>query len=209
MPKTSTAPSRREERRLVHQDLSRQQLLDSAEEVFGDKGFHETTLKEIAELAEFSVGSVYLFFESKDELFRQVFVRRGEQFIPALHGILDDQDADPVAQLHALVDFVVEFFRRHPRFGRLYFRYENATRHSAAREIDVVMRIQASLFERGQRAGSFHEGDPSVLARLFSGLMSAYQAFDSAFVSDDGGDMERLPLTNLHNLVARAFVVDS
>jgi DNA-directed RNA polymerase specialized sigma24 family protein len=56
--------SRRQERRLLHQDLSRTQLLDAAEEVFGRKGFHATTLKEIAELAEFSVGSVYSFFDN-------------------------------------------------------------------------------------------------------------------------------------------------
>ena len=51
-----TTTSRREQRRLQHQDLSRGQLLDAAEEVFGRKGFHEATLKEVAELAEFSVG---------------------------------------------------------------------------------------------------------------------------------------------------------
>ncbi|MDD9372224.1 MAG: helix-turn-helix domain containing protein, partial [Acidimicrobiales bacterium] len=68
--------SRREQRRLQHQDLSRAQLLDAAEEVFGRKGFHEATLKEVAELAEFSVGSVYSFFTNKDDLFRQIFVRR-------------------------------------------------------------------------------------------------------------------------------------
>src|SRR5829696_10242602 len=93
MPRATTegrsqALSRREQRRLQHQDLSRNQLLDAAEEVFGRKGFHETTLKEVAELAEFSVGSVYSFFESKDDLFRQIFVRRGEQFIPEMEQAL-------------------------------------------------------------------------------------------------------------------------
>ena len=78
--------SRREQRRLRHQSLSRSQLLDAAEEVFGKKGFHETTLKEIAELAEFSVGSVYSFFQNKDDLFQQIFVRRGEEFMPRLRG---------------------------------------------------------------------------------------------------------------------------
>ena len=77
------ATSRREQRRQLHQDLSRTQLLDAAEEVFGAKGFHETTLKEIAELAEFSVGSVYSFFENKDDLFLNVFLRRGEEFLLA------------------------------------------------------------------------------------------------------------------------------
>src|SRR5256885_4729075 len=101
----SAAASRREERRLLQQDTSRQQLLDAAEEVFGRKGFHETTLKEIAELAEYSVGSVYSFFESKDDLFQQIFVRRGEEFMPALEAVLADHRTEPLDQLRALVDF--------------------------------------------------------------------------------------------------------
>lgn len=210
----ATRPSRREERRLLQQDVSRSQLLDAAEEVFGRKGFHETTLKEVAELAEFSVGSVYSFFESKDDLFRQIFVRRGEEFMPAIHEILDDAGADPVERLHALVDFEIGFFRSHPRFGRLYLRYSNATMLSTEREIDVVMRdryeeamrLQAALFRRGQRKGAFRPGDPEVLARLFSGLMAAYQALDPAVVDDAGRGAERFPLAQLHDMVERAFV---
>jgi AcrR family transcriptional regulator len=216
MPKATTKPpSRREERRLLQQDVSRTQLLDAAEEVFGRKGFHETTLKEVAELAEFSVGSVYSFFESKDDLFRQIFVRRGEEFMPSIHEILDDETTDAVEQLHALVDFEIGWFRENPRFGRLYLRYSNATMQSAEREIDVVMReryeeamrLQARLFERGQRDGVFRLGDPEVLARLFSGIMSAYQAMDPVVVADDPGAGERLPLDDLHDVVEAAFVM--
>jgi AcrR family transcriptional regulator len=209
------APSRREERRLRQQDVSRSQLLDAAEEVFGRKGFHDTTLKEVAELAEFSVGSVYSFFDSKDDLFRQIFLRRGAEFMPGMHAVLDDAGAEPVGQLHALIDFQVGFFRSHPHFGRLYLRYSNATMQSADREIDVAMRerydeamrLQAALIERGQRAGAFRSGDAEVLARLFSGLMAAYQALDPAVVSDDPGAGERLALDELHEIVEHAFVV--
>ena len=217
MPKATTAkpPGRREVRRLLQQDVSRSQLLDAAEEVFGRKGFHETTLKEVAELAEFSVGSVYSFFESKDDLFRQIFVRRGEEFMPAIHGVLDDVDADPLEQLHALVDFEIGFFRAHPRFGRLYLRYSNATMLSTEREIDVVMqaryeeamRLQTALFERGQAAGAFRKGDPEVFARLFSGLIAAYQALDPAVVSDAPDASERLAVDELHEIVERMFVL--
>jgi TetR/AcrR family transcriptional regulator len=218
-PKTTGAgtgvPSRREARRLVQVDVSRSQLLDAAEEVFGRKGFHEATLKEVAELAEFSVGSVYSFFESKDELFQQIFVRRGEEFMPAMHAVLDDEETDPVEQLHALVDFEIGFFRTHRQFARLYLRYANATILSADRQIDVAMRaryeeamrLQASLFARGQAAGAFRDGDPEVLSRLFSGLMAAYQAMDPAVVSDDPEAGERLPLDELHDIVASTFVV--
>lgn len=217
MPRTTTKKpsSRREERRLLQQDVSRAQLLDAAEEVFGRKGFHDTTLKEVAELAEFSVGSVYSFFESKDDLFRQIFERRGDDFMPPLRAILGDPKADPLEQLHALVDFEIGFFREHPRFGRLYLRYSSATTLSPDRELDMVMQeryeeamdLQAALFRRGQRAGVLRKGDPEVLARLFSGLMSAYQTLDPAVVSDEADPRERLPLTELHDVVENAFVV--
>jgi AcrR family transcriptional regulator len=207
----TTALSRREQRRLQHQDLSRGQLLDAAEEVFGRKGFHEATLKEVAELAEFSVGSVYSFFENKDDLFRQIFVRRGDEFMPGLREALRSAGS-PLDQLHRLVDFEVGFFRRHPRFGRLYLRYSSATTLSADREVDAAiaanyaesMRLQADLFARGQADGTFRRGDPEVLARVFSGVISSYQALDPAVVADRAGD-ERLPLADLHDLVERAF----
>jgi TetR/AcrR family transcriptional regulator len=215
MARTTQPPTtRREERRLRQQDISRAQLLDAAEEVFGRKGFHEATLKEVAELAEFAVGSVYSFFENKDDLFRQIFVRRGEEFMPEMRAILADTSVDPLTQLHALVDFEIGFFRRHPHFGRLYLRYSSATTLSTDREIDVAMKeryedamqLQAALFRRGQRAGLLRKGDPEVLARLFSGLISAYQALDPAVVSDEKA-RERLPLRELHEIVERSFRV--
>jgi TetR/AcrR family transcriptional regulator len=215
MPRTSTeAASRREQRRLQHQDLSRTQLLDAAEEVFGRKGFHEATLKEVADLAEFSVGSVYSFFESKDDLFRQIFVRRGEEFMTEIRQLLGGGREGPaVDQLHDLVDFEVGWFRTHARFARLYLRYSSAAMLSSDRDADAViadnydeaMALQAALFDRGRRAGVLRGGDPAVLSRLFTGLISAYQAMDPAVVDDDT-DAERLALSELHAIVDAAFV---
>jgi AcrR family transcriptional regulator len=205
----ATTASRREQRRQFHQELSRSQLLDAAEEVFGRKGFHDTTLKEIAELAEFSVGSVYSFFENKDDLFLSVFLRRGEEFLPGMEQAVAETDS-PREQLHNLVDFEVGFFRRHPHFGRLYLRSASATvpvielsAPKLAQNYLRAMEIQADVFRRGQEEGQLRSGDPEVLARLFSGLMSAYQALDPAVVGD--GDHERLELDDLHQVVDRAF----
>lgn len=213
---SEAAKSRREQRRVRHQDLSRAQFLDAAEEVFGRKGFHDTTLKEIAELAEFSVGSVYSFFDSKDDLFRQIFIRRGEQFMPQLREVLDPGDpSSPVEQLDRLVDFEIGFFRLHPHFGRLFLRNSSAVMLSVERDVDVAMlsnyeesmRLQAGLFRRGQEAGMFRPGDPEVLARLFSGIMSSYQAVDPAVISDAPDPIERLAIGDLKALVRDAFVL--
>jgi AcrR family transcriptional regulator len=209
-----TATSRREQRRQLQQELSRGQLLDAAEEVFGAKGFHDTTLKEIAELAEFSVGSVYTFFENKDDLFLNVFLRRGDEFMPGLEAAARAGE-DPVAQLHALVDYEVGFFRAHPHFGRLYLRTSSSSlpgtelpsSATLKANFERAMAVQAAVFERGQAAGTLRPGDPAVLGRLLTGLVAAYQSTDPAVIGD-GDDGERLALADLHDIVDRAFRAD-
>ena len=216
MPKTTTEPapepSRREQRRQQHQALSRLQLLDAAEDVFGRKGFYDTTLKEIAELAEFSVGSVYSFFDSKDDLFRQIFTRRGGEFMPRLRELVGSRRT-PTEQLHDLVDFEIGFFREHFRFGRLFLQFSSAIQPSTDRMFDApmtanyheTMALQADLFERGQRAGEIVSGDAWVLSRLFSGLISSFQALDPRVMSDDPHQPERMTVEELHVLVGRTF----
>jgi len=204
--------SRRQERRLLHQDLSRTQLLDAAEEVFGRKGFHATTLKEVAELAEFSVGSVYSFFENKDDLYLSVFLRRGAEFMPGMREVAQS-GRNPLEQLHALVDYEVGFFRRHRHFGRLYLRAFSTSRPAPempdspllSDNLETAMELQASVFARGQAGRVLRAGDEMVLARLFSGLVAAYQSLDPAVMSDDPDPEERLPLADLHEMIDRAF----
>jgi AcrR family transcriptional regulator len=203
----------REQRRRQRLDLGRNQLLDAAEEVFGREGFQGATLKEVAEVAEFSVGSVYSFFDNKGDLFRQVFVRRGEEFDPALRAALDPDRGTPMDRLHRLVDLEVGFLREHPRFGRLYLRYANATTMWVERAIDAEvtatyrewLRLEADLFARGQQAGEIRAGEPRVLARMFTGIVTSYQASDPAVVSGDPDAGEAFPLADLHDLVERAF----
>lgn len=109
----------------------------------------------------------------------------------------------------------VGWFREHPHFGRLCLRSSSAVLLSVERDVDAAMlanfeesmRLQADLFRRGQQVGTFRSGDPEVLARLFSGIMSSYQAVDPAVVSDDPDARERLAIEDLKALVRDAFVV--
>ncbi len=217
MPDPSAdAASRREQRRRRHQHFSREQFLDAAEEVFGRKGYFATTLKEVAELAEYSVGSVYSFFENKEDLFTQIWVRRGGTFMEELRETLADERGDPAAELHRLVDFEVRWFRRHPHFGRLYLRHAGAGfLVSAASDDQVVMAnfresmaLQGGLIARGQVLGVFRPGDPEALARMFSGVMATFQSLDPQVMSDDPDAPERMDLDELHDLVDRMFLVE-
>lgn len=93
-----TEPSLREQRREHRRALSRNQILDAAEQVFARDGFHDAALREIAELAEFSVGAVYSFFAGKEDIYQAIFLRRAAA--PAARtGRLAGQLLPPVSAL--------------------------------------------------------------------------------------------------------------
>jgi len=157
---------------------------------------------------------VYSFFDNKDDLYLSVFLRRGAEFMPGMREVVASGET-PLEQLHALVDFEVGFFRLHRHFGRLYLRSFSTSRPAPempespllADNLETAMEIQADVFRRGQRAKELRDGDTQVLARLFSGLVAAYQSLDPAVMSDDANPVERLPLADLHEMIDRAFRV--
>jgi AcrR family transcriptional regulator len=56
--------SRRERRAAARRTL----ILEAAARLFAEKGFHRTTTKDIAEAADVSEGTLYNYFENKDEM---------------------------------------------------------------------------------------------------------------------------------------------
>ena len=202
--------SPRELRRQQVLEVHREHLLDAAEEVFGEKGFQDATIKEIAERAEFSVGSVYGIVSGKEDLLARTLKRRAVELLAGMDDVAADA-AGGLDGLHRMADLQVEFFRRHPHFGRLWVRWAGPAGWTMAPtsigqvdgDVEHAMQTQAGLVRQGQAAGEIRTGDPDVLARIFSGIIQAYQATDPASVGDDGD--ERLPLADLHALIEGAF----
>ncbi len=73
----------------------RNSIIDAAEKVFSKKGVEATTMDDVAEAAEFSKGTLYSYFSSKDDLFLAVASRPLIQFIEQLELI---SQSDKVAR---------------------------------------------------------------------------------------------------------------
>ena len=80
-----TTLSRREREKLAH----RQDILDAATRVFAEKGFFGATLDEVAQEAEFSKGTIYLYFSSKDDLLYNVISSKTSHLTQIFHDTLD------------------------------------------------------------------------------------------------------------------------
>ena len=66
---SSTVQVRNPTRKQVLTDLRREEILTAAIKVFGKKGFAATCVGDVAEAAKIAKGTVYLYFESKEEIY--------------------------------------------------------------------------------------------------------------------------------------------
>ena len=64
-----TATVRTPTRKQVLTDLRRQEILAAAIKVFGKKGFAATCVGDVADAAKIAKGTVYLYFDSKEEIY--------------------------------------------------------------------------------------------------------------------------------------------
>ncbi|NJK86044.1 MAG: helix-turn-helix transcriptional regulator [Bacteroidales bacterium] len=63
------------ERKEREKEQRRSDIVDAAEKIFFKKGFEYATMDEIAEQAELSKGTLYLYFKSKEELLYAIHLR--------------------------------------------------------------------------------------------------------------------------------------
>jgi AcrR family transcriptional regulator len=67
--------------RVERREQTRQELLAAAEACFVSRGFHASSVDEVAERAGYTKGAVYSNFAAKEDLFLAVYERRVEQVL--------------------------------------------------------------------------------------------------------------------------------
>lgn len=76
-----------------------QQMLDAAVTIFARRGYQAASMDEIAELAGVSKPLVYLYLNSKEELFSACIRREAAALVDAVRAAVEPQDAPPDQQL--------------------------------------------------------------------------------------------------------------
>ncbi len=106
---------RREKERLA----LRARILDTARTLFAEKGYEAVTMRMVAEAIEYSPRTLYLHFQDKDDLIRQLC----EEDFLAFHRDMGAQlvDTDPVERVFQIGMAYVRFAQSYPHHYRLMF----------------------------------------------------------------------------------------
>jgi len=181
----------------------RLQIIEAAAQLFAEKGFHRTTTRDIAEAAEVSEGTLYNYFESKDELLLGIMEKLSD--LPVMGGRRED----------AVLEDPHEFFVDMMRQRRSLIDENNAMLQSVLSEILVnpelcqryyeeliipAMDILSSHMQTLVDQGQLRTISAAYMARVLMGLMMGL------FVLELLGDsMIQLEWEDLSQFVALLF----
>ncbi len=107
------------ERKEREKEARREEILNAAQKIFFEKGLQDATMEEIAEVAELSKGTLYLYYSSKEDLYFSVMMRGLE----ILHGMFARSTEGTSSTLDAIWQLgktYYEFFRKHRNFFRMF-----------------------------------------------------------------------------------------
>lgn len=166
-------------------------ILQAAEELLLERGYHDTSIDDIAARVGISKGTVYLHFASKDDLVFALLGRGMRQFVATLDAILSSAGT-PREKLNAVIrqmyagmvsprrlQLVEAIFRSPELHGRLMERRQ---------KIDELWdgprsRVMA-LLEEGKATGEFDPDMPTpVMLGLFWGMLNPHH-FRSLIVEE-------------------------
>lgn len=98
----------REDRKETIVKMHKDNIASAAESLFLSKGFEKTTMDDIAKEAQYSKRTVYIYFESKDELYCHVVLKSLEQLKDNLRSALN-ATTDFMEQFHGFCSALLKF----------------------------------------------------------------------------------------------------
>jgi AcrR family transcriptional regulator len=190
------------------------EILDAALSIFGESGFARAKIDDVARVAGVSKGTVYLYFDSKESLFREMVrakvvasLAEAEAFVRTFDGsarallvelirrMYTRVRRDQMMQLARMVQGELPHF---PELARFYFD-------------EVILRARRlieQVLERGVASGEFRPGASGFAARGLSSLLvhtaqvqCFFQRFDPQALSEEQA-VEGLIDLYLHGVLA-------
>ena len=157
-------------------------MLAAAIELFSEKGYHNVSMHEIAEKAEFAIGTLYRFFKNKEDLYKALILGQADKFHDALTKAIQEPE-DEIEKLRSYVWAKGSVFRTNVPVIRLYFAETGGASFNVMAGLDCeirkrygrFLRTLASIFESGMRRKKFKRiADPYHLAVALDSLTNAF-----------------------------------
>lgn len=194
-----------QERKKREKEGRRQQILTASKQLFAERGFHQTTMEDIANAAELSPGTIYLYFKSKDELFAELSLGVIQYFNGRLEKMNSKEHTSALQKLIGIKDILQDIctFDSFILINALKLQSADTLKKLSPRLINELRKHAGTavgrlsdIFKEGVSGGYFLERSPEsftgILWGVFTGmvLMNEIQESFTAHTNDLPGALE-------------------
>jgi AcrR family transcriptional regulator len=148
---------------------TRARLLETAEEVFSELGYHEASIVKITEAAGVAQGTFYLYFSGKAEIFDELvrdLNRRVRRAMSEAAGQGETRIAAELLGFHAFFRFTAD----HPALYRIIRQAEFVSPSTLQYHYDRLREGYVAALRRAMDVGEIAQRDPEVLAWALMGI---------------------------------------
>lgn len=104
-------------------------MIDAAERVFFSKGYEQSTMDDVAAEAEFSKRTIYLYFNSKEQIYFEIMIRGYKRLIEEIDETMKNVEDHPaVGKLRVMYETIYDFSLKSPAYFMAIMGYENGER---------------------------------------------------------------------------------
>jgi AcrR family transcriptional regulator len=156
-------------------------ILEIAAKIFSEKGFHNTTMDDIAERVGLAKGTIYLYYENKENLFFSILMNKAR----ALHDRLEsaiNEEPEFYPCFKRFVESFLMFFHENEDFmriiqsdkGRISPEKHYEFHDYSQQELISLFGLHQKLIELGQKQNILRKGKTIALAKTLMGTLYAY-----------------------------------
>ena len=174
-------------------DRTREALVDGALKLFRRRGFDGTTMRDIAAVANMSLGAAYYYFRSKEEIVHAYYERVQERHEAAVPTRFAD-DESLAERVRSILQAKVAIVEKDRRFLGALFRFVAEPNHPlgifAERTRDIRER-SVELFARALEGIGPPDVEPELARRLAEALWLAHLGILLFLLSDESPRLRR------------------
>ena len=187
---TSTSVIDRNQRTELAKAARREEILAAARRVVAVRGLRSTTIADIADEAGIALGTIYLYFSSKEAVFAALSQQLHGLIAGALIAVTDAASLDEVVRVRIGHVFAACAENRDlVRLVVLNTDPGSEVAKSLRRADEAHEAPMVGIVERGMAGGLIRGADPAIMTKLVKGLVTI--AVYEAFVVSDGTDADK------------------
>lgn len=136
------------------------QIMEAAENLFAEKGFNGTSVRDIADAAKVNLAMISYYFGSKEKLLESLFAYRGDNFKLKLESIIRDDKQTTLQKVYVLIDDYIDKIMNQQCFHKILAREQVLIHTGTTSELILQMKqrnqeLIKKLINEGQKKGEF------------------------------------------------------